>query len=141
MMKLERVKEYLKSGNYTCVIAKNDCLYTSTERGVKPLVNWLESRVDFQGAYAADKVIGKATAFLYVLLGVKEVYAGVISQAALQVLQTYRIPTEYEQVVEYIINRRKDGMCPFEAAVLAIDEPEHAYVEIRRKMEKMNIGI
>ena len=141
MMKLERVKEYLKSGNYTCVIEKDDCFYTSTERGVKPLVKWLALHMDFQDAYAADKVIGKATAFLYVLLGVKEVYADVISQAAVQVFNIYGISTEYEQVVDYIINRRKDGMCPFEAAVLAIEEPESAYVEIRRKMEEMNIDI
>ena len=138
MMRLERAKEYLKSGNYTCVIEKDDCFYTSSERGVKPLVNWMESKIDFHGAYAADKVIGKATAFLYVLLGVTKVYAGVISQTALQVLQVNGISTEYGQVVEYIINRKKDGMCPFEAAVLEIDNPQTAYEEIRRKMVEMN---
>lgn len=141
MRELEKAKKCLQSGDYTCVLCKADKLYTSTDRGVKPLVKWLASDCDFKGYYAADKVIGKATAFLYVLLGIQEVYAGVISRTALEVFVAHGIHVEYETVVTYIKDRSGDGICPFEAAVLDIEETEKAYEAIRLKMTEMNIII
>ena len=134
-------KNILNSGNYTCVISQNDSIYTSTERGVKPLMVWLESKECFKDFCAADKVVGKATAFLYVLSGVKALYAHVISKSALQVLTEHHIATEYDELVENIINRQGNGICPFEAAVLHVTEPATAYETIRRKMSEMNITI
>ena len=86
-------------------------------------------------------MVGKATAFLYVLLGVKAVYARVISKAAIQVLNEHAIFVEYDALVENIINRQGDGICPFEAAVLDVIEPTLAYKTIRQKMSEMNIEI
>ena len=68
---MENAKELLESGGYTCVITDGDRVLTSTLRGVKPLVQFLESGRDLTGFSAADKVVGRATAYLYVLLGVK----------------------------------------------------------------------
>lgn len=138
---LIKAKEMLHAEGYTCVMCRGDDLYTSTERGVKPLVVWLSREESFRGFFAADKVVGKATAFLYVLLGVKAVYAHVISKSALQVLAEHHVATEYDELVENIINRRGDGICPFEAAVFDIMEPAAAYKTIRRKMSEMNITI
>lgn len=140
-MELTRAKELLISGQYTCVICRGDTVYTSTLRGVKPLVQWLEGGMDMQGFSAADKVIGKATAYLYVLLGVREVYAHVISEPALTVLRGHGIRTEYGTLVENIINRKGDGICPFEAAVMDAQEPRTAYAAIRDKMMQMNITL
>ena len=83
---LTRAIEQLNSGVCTCVLCKEDIVCTSTERGVKPLLNWLDRGVDLHGFSAADKVVGKAAAFLYVLLGVKEVYAPVMSESAIYTL-------------------------------------------------------
>ncbi len=141
MTSLETAKQYLKSGDFTCVLCKDEEIHTSAQRGVKPLVIWLESGKDFNGYSAADKVIGKATAFLYVLLGIKEVYAGVISRSALQVLTEHDIATEYGTLTENIINRQGNGICPFESAVLDVENPETAYKTIRNKMAEMNIEI
>lgn len=57
-------------------------MLTSTERGVKPLLQWLDGENSVKGFSAVDKVVGRAAAFLYVLLEVKEVYAGVMSEGA-----------------------------------------------------------
>ncbi len=139
MKALERAKELLHTGNYTCVICQADRIYTSTLRGVKPLVQWYQSGSDFHTACAADKVIGKATAFLYVLLGVKQVYAAVISQSAKEVLAANGIEAEYGVLVSHIINRKGDGICPFEAAVLSLSDPEKAYQTILEKMKELGI--
>lgn len=141
MNDLSRARETLKQDGYTCVLCKDDKLVASCDRGVKPLVALKESKKDFAGFCCADKVVGKATAFLYVLLGVKAVYALVISKSALDVLLNNGIIVEYDNLVENIINRKGDGICPFESSVLGIIEPQKAYEIIRSKMAEMNISI
>ena len=80
-------KQLLEQNNCTCALCQGDTVFTSTLRGVKPLLNFLEAGTDLQGFCAADKVVGKGAAFLYCLLGVRAVYAPVMSQAALEVLR------------------------------------------------------
>ena len=132
---MENAKELLVSGGYTCVITDGDRVLTSTLRGVKPLVQFLESGRDLTGFSAADKVVGKATAYLYCLLKVRGVYARVMSRAALEVLRANGIEARYDNLAEYIINRRGDGMCPFEQAVLEAENPASAWPLIRQKLQ------
>ncbi len=139
MTDLAKAKKILTDNNYTCVLCKDKKTHTSTQRGVRPLVEWLESDEDFAGFSAADKVVGRGAAFLYVLLGVRSVYAHVISHAALEVLTAHNIAVEYDTAVANIINRRGDGICPFEAAVLGITDANEAYIAIKQKMQEMGI--
>ena len=134
-------KGILISGRYTCVLTDGVLAYTSTDRGVKPLVRFLENGEVFAGFSAADKVVGRATAYLYVLLKVKEVFAQIISQPAVDVLREHGIHVTYDKLVPNIINRTGDGICPFEAAVMEIRDADIAYTAIRRKMEEMNITL
>lgn len=140
MSDLEQAKVKLQKGEYTCVVCKGDNLYTSTHRGVRPLMEWIEQGVDFVGYSAADKVVGKATAFLYVKLGVKEVYARVISKPALEVLCANQIVAEYDTLVDNIINRKGDGFCPFELTVLSTEDPATAYQLIQQKLAQLNLN-
>ena len=141
MTDLQIAKEILQTQGFTCVLYKRGSMHTSMQRGVKPLVALLASGADFRDFSAADKVVGKATAFLYVLLGVKAVYSAVISKGALQVLQKAGIQAEYDTLVENIINRQGTGICPFEAAVAGIHDRDDAYRAIRRKMDELGISI
>ena len=134
-------KEILVSGGYTCVLTDGAEVHTSFDRGVKPLVRFLESGKIPAGLSAADKVVGRATAYLYVLLRVKEVYSQIISQPAVEVLRENGINVAYDKLVPNIINRKGDGICPFEAAVMEIRDPARAYAAIREKMKEMNITI
>mgnify|MGYP002517295019 CR=1 FL=1 len=129
-----KARELLGSGKYTCVLCSDDVTLTATHRGVRPLLDWLDSGMELKGFSAADKVVGRATAFLYCLLGVKDVYAGVISQPAAQVLKNHEIAFDAGLVVDGIINRQGTGPCPFETAVLHIDTAPEALEAIRRKM-------
>ena len=141
MTRLEKAKDILQSGNHTCVICNGEDVHTTELRGVKPLVQWLKSGIDFGGCYAADKVVGKGAGFLYVLLGARAVYAGVISKPALDLLQCHGIDVVFEKLVDNIINRQGTGICPFEQAVSHIDDAQKAYSAILQKMEEMNISI
>ena len=137
MTDLEKARMHLDSGEYTCVACKEDILHFATERGVKPLLNWLDAGTDMAEFSAADKVVGRATAFLYCLLGVKTVYANVMSHPAAQVLESNGITAQWGKLVEGIINRKGTGPCPFEAAVMEIQDPQEALTAIRNKMAQM----
>ena len=67
-----------------------------------------------QGAIIADKVIGKVAGSILAVAGVKEIYAEVISNYAIPVLEENNIKYEYGKKVDYIINQSKTGMCPME---------------------------
>ncbi len=141
MNDLTSAREILDSGDFTCVLCRGDEVETSHDRGVRPLVLRIERGEKLSNFCAADKVVGRATAFLYVILDIKAVYARVISRAALRVLNMYGITTEYGELVDNIFNRSGDGICPFESAVLDIDDPTLAYSAILEKMKEMNITL
>jgi hypothetical protein len=134
---MERAIELLHSGQYTCVLCKGEQTYTSAENGIKPLLGWLDSGIDLQGFCAADKVAGRAAAFLYVRLGVKEVYADVMSEGAAAVFAEYGIEAKTATSVKNIINRAGTGNCPMEEAVKDVDEPGSAERVLREKLLSM----
>ena len=133
-MDLQRARALLNEGGYTCVLCRGEMIYTATQRGVKPLVDWLDSVLDLRDFCAADKVVGRATAFLYVLLGVRAVHSLVMSTPAREVLSDNGIAASFDREVPGIINRRGDGPCPFEEAVLGIRDPGEALTAIRKKL-------
>ena len=137
---LIRAKALLTDSEYTCVLCRGDAVCTDTRRGVAPLLAWLDNGTDLQGFSAADKVVGKAAAFLYCLLGVKEVYAPVMSRAALAVLTGSGIGATYDILVEGIINRRKTGPCPMETATKDIADSREALEAIRRTLQQLQQG-
>ena len=130
----------LEQNGYTCVIQRGETVYTSFERGVKPLLGLLDDGTDCTGFSAADKVVGKAAAFLYCLLRVRSVYASVISKPALQVLTEQGIEVMYDTCVDAIKNRAGTGFCPMETAVLSESEPTKALDRIRVRLEELRRG-
>ena len=40
---LEKAKAIFTGSDYTCVLCKGDTVYTGTERGVKPLIAWINN--------------------------------------------------------------------------------------------------
>lgn len=135
MNDLEKAKSILQGSDYTCVLCRGDQIHTSRHRGVRPLLELLET--DVSGFCAADKVVGKATALLYRLLKVRAIHATVISQAALQALQNSDIAVSWDSQVDYIKNRAGDGRCPMEQATEGIDDPQVALIAIRQKLKEL----
>lgn len=134
---LQRAVEILDNSRYTCVLCKGEQILTTEKRGVLPLVEWLEAGKDLKGFSAADKVVGKGAAFLYVLAGVKEVYAPVMSEKAAELLARYGIHSFCEQKVEAVRNRQGTGNCPMEEATKDIEKPEEAWDTIKETLKKL----
>lgn len=124
---------------HSCVAAKGDRLYISDERGIRPLMDWL-SREDrpLEGASVADKVVGKAAALLFVRGGVGEIFAEVMSEAAVGALETHGVPYHAVRMVPRIINREGTGLCPMETRVLDTNSPEEAYIRLSAALAAMD---
>lgn len=135
---LKQARQLLEEGGFTCVLCRDGHVRTCTARGVRPLVELLDEG-QWSGFCAADKVIGKATAFLYVLLGVRAVYTPVISEAAVEILQHNQIEVTCGQIVPAIRNRDRTGFCPMETAVRDIADPRQALTVIRSTMARLHM--
>lgn len=140
MSDIGRARKLLAEGSYTCVLCKDDEVYKNTLRGVAPMVKWLENGTDLVGFSAADKVIGKAAAMLFVLAGVKEVHGDVMSTAAAEFLTSEGIPFTYDTLTEKIINRSGDGICPMEQLTAEMNDPEAAFEAIKLKLSELRKG-
>ncbi len=134
---LEKAVNLLKEGCYTCVLVKGREVFYSVNKGIKPLTEFIESGKSFKGFCAADKIVGRAAAFLYAVMGVSEVYAEVLSEGAADVLKAHNIKYGFEVMTKNIINRRGDGLCPMESAVQNINDKYAAYNAVKEKMAKL----
>ena len=92
----------------SCVVRNGDEVRIFRERGVKDLYRLLD------GAFVADKVVGKGAAALMILGGVEELFADVVSRAALDLFAAAGKAVAYTVAVPHIINRADDGICPVE---------------------------
>ena len=101
------------------------------------MMNFLKDGVELSGFCAADRVIGRATAFLFVLAGVVSVFGEVMSEGALAVLRDYGIEASYGELVPHIINREGTGICPMEKAVMGINDPQSAHAAVEQTLARL----
>ena len=134
---MERAKALLTEGGYTVVLCRGEVTYTDTRRGVAPLLRLLDTGTDVTAFAAADKVVGKAAAFLYLRLGVAAVHAGVISAPARDLLTAHGVSVAYDTLVPAIRNRAGDGYCPMETVTLPLTDPLEAEAAIRTRLAEM----
>ena len=137
MTYLEKARSILLREHYRLVLCGEDATYFDTRRGVAPLLALLDDGAEVTGFAAADRVVGKAAAFLYLRLGVTAVYAQVISDSALALLTDHGVEVEVETVVPQIRNRAGDGYCPMETVCLPLADPVEAEQAVRRRLAQM----
>lgn len=135
---LEKAKTLLSKTDCTCVLCRDNVILTDKRRGIRPLLDLLDGNTDTCGFAAADKVVGKAAAYLYCLLKISSLYARVLSKPAFEVLQQAMITVEYDELVPAIQNRTGDGFCPMESAVWSINDPQEALSAIRHTLAQIS---
>ena len=98
----------------SCVVRNGDEVRIFRERGVKDLYRLLREEPQLlDRAFVADKVVGKGAAALMILGGVEELFADVVSRAALDLLTAAGKAVAYTVAVPHIVNRAGDGICPW----------------------------
>lgn len=122
---MKQLIDILHDEGLTLVVrSENGDIHRFTQRGVKDLVTLVGERPEvLQGAFIADKAVGKAAAACMVVGGVKHVHADVMSEPALALLNAHGIKAEYGQLVDHIINRAGTDWCPMERLSRDIDDP------------------
>lgn len=133
----EKARQILEQGGHTCVLCCGGEIFTDDRRGVRPLLDFLAQNRDWQRFCAADKVVGKAAAFLYQLMGIQALYAHVVSEPAAKVLEDAGIVLTYDTLVPAIRNRTDTGFCPMEAAVWKLNDPEEALAVLKITLQNM----
>ena len=122
------------TGKYTLVICKNEDIIKSDLTGIRPLMKIIDDKKECKGYSAADKIVGRAAAFLYTLLEVKNIYGEVMSKGATDILKNAGINYIYKTLTDFIENRQKNGICPMDEAVKNINDANEACEAIRKKM-------
>lgn len=111
----QRAIDLRRATDCSCVVCRDGRMTEYRERGVRDLLRLLrEPSRPLDGAFVADKVVGKGAAALMVLGGVRELFAEVVSRPALELLRDAGVPAAHAQVVPHIINRAGTGVCPVE---------------------------
>ena len=124
-----------------CSLVVRNCsgeVTTYNQKGVRDLVWLLDNEPDrLRGATIADKIIGKAAAGLLVQGGVTEVYADVMSRAALSLLDEAGIVYTYGLLVERIVIPEGDSRCPLEQIVAPACDAREVEVMLRNHFREM----
>ena len=140
MSDLVRAKQMLaEQSSITCVVCGGEVLYVSEKRGIAPMMDFLDAGYHMKGFSAADRIVGRAAAMLFMMAGVRCVYAEVMSEGAFSLLRANGIDASYGTLTPYIINRKGDGQCPMEDAVRDIHDPAQARAAIRQTMQRLQM--
>lgn len=123
---------------HTLCLSKDGVLIFGDTRGIAPLLELIASGKDVSGYSAADKVVGKAAAALFIKCGVKQLYAAVLSKGGAELLERHGVEYVYGILTDAIINRAGTDACPMEKAVRNIEEIEDMYVAIVREHARIN---
>lgn len=116
MTNLEKVKKDLKEKNASLVVLKDGNINEYYQERVKDLVEILtQNKEGLKGATVADRMIGKVAASIMAKAGVKKLYTLKLSKIAIPVLEEYKIKYEYDELIDYVKNKDKTGMCPMES--------------------------
>ena len=126
-MNADICKEVMYSENLTCVVAdEEDIIFRSAEKGIVPMLELLElyEKGAIRPVYQADRIIGKAAIIIAAKIGIKDIYAGVLSQTAKDIAERKGVNVECGQLVEMILNPAKTAEGPFETALHNVDEDD-----------------
>lgn len=134
---MNRLKKYLDDDECRGVVRSVDGeVRVFRRRGVVDLYELSATAPGFlRGGLAADKVVGRGAALLFVRCGVSGLYARVVSSGALDVLRRGGVRVEFDTEVPHIINRSGTGICPVEQLTACTDDPDEAFSLIRRFIE------
>lgn len=121
----------------TLVAVRGDEIVVCRDRGVKPLLKMVAEGRSLKGFSVADKVVGKAPALLYAVLGPEAVFSPVMSWTGRAVLLAAGIFVSHDVLVSHISNRAKSGQCPMDESVTNIWEPYEAVGVLEERARQM----
>jgi hypothetical protein len=103
-------------------------IFSSSDDGIKGFISAIkEFGGKLNGSSVADRIAGRAVALLCIHSGVKSVFAEVMSDGCKNVFQKSGVAFQYGRLVNKILNKYKNDVCPLEKLVLKIEDPQVAF--------------
>ena len=136
---LARAHALLEAENHAIVIVRDGLMIgVGDRRGVIDLLT-LSATLgpSAAGAAVADRIVGRAAALVYRAMGIKAVYAQLLSEAGETALAEGAIYYEWSERVAQILNRAHDGICPFEQAAAGVDDPAAAIPVFKARLAQL----
>lgn len=141
---LDSYLDRLRGEGLSLMILKDgEAIFMSSEEGMRPLfeaINRLGLH-KLEGSLVVDKIVGKAAALLVSYFKAGEVRCAVMSAKAKEVLDKRGIEYHAEKVTPEIMNKLGTDICPFEKAVLDVEDPQEGYERLYAKLKTMNITV
>ena len=114
-MNIHLFDDFLRSKDTLWVHKGDRLIFASNKDGLQPLLEYIDRSVPHQSKVTIfDKIMGNAAALLSIKADCQEVYSPLGSELAIQTLDNYHVKYHLSEVVTYIQNRSKQGMCPME---------------------------
>lgn len=133
----ERAKSLL-SGDVTAVLIRGREEIISRDKGIKFLFTLASEGKTYEGGSIADKIIGKAAAYLLVMLCIKNVYAPIMTNEAAEIFEKHKINYSYIKLTDVIIGRDGKKPCIMEQAVKSAKTPVEAYNRIKQVFSEIS---
>lgn len=111
--------------------------------GVLPLLKVVASQdpAALAGASLADRVIGRAAAFLAVKAGFSAVYSPIMSKPGMELLLDNGIEVHSKNLVANIMRQEPYGLCLMEQMVSDVSEPEEAFEKLVSFFQSKGISL
>ncbi len=141
MIRLQaEAKRILEKENASLVLIRNgQDPHVDFRTGLLPL--WQAFRQEnWKGGVLADRVIGRGAAFLAVGMELSSVYSPLMSRGAIQVLEDKGLDFYFDREVERIKDRSGKGLCPMEALLNGVNQPEKALDRLNRFFLEKSCG-
>ena len=88
----------------------------------------------------ADRVVGRAVAFLSVHFQVSAVFAVITSMEEIRVLEDNNVHYQFEKCIPNSLNRKRSDICPFEKLALTFKTPDEAYKNLRTLDDEKDVS-
>lgn len=122
---------------HSIALCRDGGIIVDDGRGISPMMKFIGAGMEISGYSAADVIVGKAAAMLFVKAGVVSVHGSTMSEAGKAYLESHGVACTWDILTERIINRAGTDICPMEKAVAEISDAEAGYAALKRRIEEM----
>lgn len=136
---LRYAKLELHQNNLNLVIVKNgNTVFETRSPGISGFLLVIENvGTELVDASAADRIVGRAAAFLCAYAEIASVFAATISAEGLEVLRKREIHCEYKHLVPHILNSTQTAVCPFEELTSGLTDPKEAFLKLKGEVNRL----
>ena len=133
MEDIELARSLLEEKQLNLVIVKGrQVIFSSKESGVAPFFRAVQKMENnLHNAAAADRIVGLAVAMLCLHVRIASVYAGIVSQGALDMLKKRGVTITSKSVVPHIFDYDGTDVCPFEKLAKSCGEPSRLFAALQ----------